>query len=75
MGHQGDVYALVVGNERLVSGGDDGKVLEWALPNPQAIQEEAEPLASLTLAHTGEYRRTTQITCMQVCRPPLTITI
>jgi hypothetical protein len=66
MGHTGDVYAIVVGSERLVSGGDDGKVLEWALPNPEALVEEADPLASLTLAHNEKFRQTMNVTCLQV---------
>jgi hypothetical protein len=77
VGHTGDVYAIVVGQERLVSGGDNGTLLEWALPNPQAVVEEMEPLDFRTLWALGanqQYRRIVEVTCMQVCSQILNCT-
>jgi len=49
--HSGDVYAIALGADVLLSGGDDGRVCEWARPSLAAdVEEEPEPLATLELA-------------------------
>jgi hypothetical protein len=62
------VTALVLGEECLVSTGYDGKVFQWALPDPKAIVEEADPPPTLWLSSLETEGRTAGITCMQVCR-------
>jgi hypothetical protein len=60
-GHRGDVYALALGAQRLLSAGDDGTVCEWARAPPPSgsgaelpPDEEPAPLATLAMtAHRG----------------------
>jgi hypothetical protein len=72
-GHPGEVSALVVGEECLLSGGSGGKVFEWALPDPRASAKEAGPRTVLWLNDSQVTEERCWITCMQVCHRNLHI--
>jgi hypothetical protein len=64
-GHEDQVKALVVGEEWLLSGGDDGKVLEWALPDPMATAAQIDRQLGSWMEYPNNW-----IWDMQVCRNP-----
>jgi hypothetical protein len=69
-GHPGNVGALVVGAECLLSGGTGGRVFEWALPDPKASAQEAGPQGVLWLNSTQDTEPYCTVTCMQVGPQP-----
>ncbi|CAD7705359.1 unnamed protein product [Ostreobium quekettii] len=61
LGHTGEVYALAVGKDRLVSGGDDGTIREWALAGKDNAPEEQDPVATLAMQLPEQYGGQTDV--------------
>jgi hypothetical protein len=60
------VEALVVGEDCVLSCSNSGKVVEWALPDPQATVEEAKPRPAKLLRR---WEKRWWSGCMQVWNP------
>eukprot|EP01025_Chloroclados_australasicus_P001807 TRINITY_DN10440_c0_g1_i1.p1 TRINITY_DN10440_c0_g1~~TRINITY_DN10440_c0_g1_i1.p1 ORF type:complete len:412 (-),score=48.07 TRINITY_DN10440_c0_g1_i1:495-1730(-) len=68
-GHHGDVVGLSLGEERLISGGDDGSIKEWQTYDALSSPEEQEPIATLGMRHVvgkhgSEVTAKTSVTCV-----------